>query len=81
MRKPDGYIFANDRSGQLFNYLREKYKLEDDTQLSKRIGIARPIISRVRTAKQPLSGNHLIKINEKTGVTIKKMRELIGDQA
>jgi len=71
--------FPNDRSGELFNFLLEKFKLSNDKQLSDKIGLSRPVISTVRTGKHPITGASLVQIHERTGVSIKRMRELIGD--
>ena len=72
--------FPLDRSGQLFSYLCEKFKLANDKQLSDKTGLPRPVISKIRTGKQPVTNSSLVHIHETTGVAIKRMRELIAEK-
>lgn len=63
----------------LLDHLREKYKLADDKQLSVKTGIHRSNLSRIRNGFMKVSNSNLVRINESTGISIKKLRELIAE--
>lgn len=69
--------FPNDRSGKLLNFLAAKYKLTTDSALSKRINVLPYVISKIRNGKHPVSKEVKYNISVATGLSIKKIDQLI----
>lgn len=77
MKQDNESIGNPDRSGQLFDYLCEKYKLETDSALAKWLGLNRSTISRVRNGHADVSLETRLAIIHR-GVDPKKVDKLIG---
>jgi plasmid maintenance system antidote protein VapI len=69
--------FPNDQSGQLFDFLRQKYKLNSDKELSAKIDVLPHTISRIRNAKQGVTSEARYRISKTTGMTVKAIDKLI----
>lgn len=69
--------FPNDQSGKLFDFLRAKYKLNSDKELSEKIDVLPHTISRIRNAKQGVTSEARYRISKTTGMTVKAIDKLI----
>lgn len=56
-----------------------KFGLKNDAQLARKLNLSRPIISRIRNRDLHVSATVLIKMHEASGLSIKELRELMGD--
>lgn len=74
---PTNKHFPDDKSGNLFNHLREKFKLPTDMALGKRINVPRYVISKIRTGKYIVSAQVKYSIHVSTGIPIKTIDKLI----
>lgn len=67
-----------DASGGLFDHLRQKYKVTSGKDLAAKIGLSVFVISRVANNQNRLTDGHLATISQKTGISIKKLVELVA---
>lgn len=72
--------FPNDTSGDLFDYLRKKFKLGTDKELSDKIDVLPHTVSRVRNGKQELTSQARYRISVNTGLSPKAIEKLIGGE-
>lgn len=70
---------ANYTPDNLLNFLREELRVTSDIELCKCLNVSPPIISKYRNKVIMINVNFLLRAHEKTGVPIKKLRELMGD--
>ena len=54
--------------------------LKNDAALSRRLGVAPPVISRIRSGKLSVGASMLIRLHEESGLTIRELRDLMGDR-
>lgn len=54
--------------------------LKNDAGLCRALGVAPPIISKVRNKQLPVGASLLVRLNELTDVSIRDLRRLMGDQ-
>lgn len=66
--------------GALLDYLRAKLRLKNDRALANALGTGAPLISKVRSGQKPLSASLMIRIHEVTGLSIREIRDLMGDR-
>jgi hypothetical protein len=64
----------------LLDTLREKMKLKNDAALSRVLEVAPPVISKVRHRRLPVGASLLIRMHEVTGMSIRELRDLMGDR-
>jgi hypothetical protein len=64
----------------LLDTLREKMKLKNDAALSRMLEVAPPVISKVRHRRLPVGASLLIRMHEVTGMSIRELRDLMGDR-
>jgi hypothetical protein len=53
--------------------------IRNDAALSRRLEVAPPVISKIRSKTLPIGATLLIRIHEETGWTIKDIRSKMGD--
>ena len=63
----------------LFDFLKTEYNIPSDRQLCDALGIAAPVLSKIRHGVIGISGDIMILIHEKTGMTIADIKELISE--
>jgi len=68
-----------DPNNLIDNVLR-RLKLKNDAALCRALGVAAPIISKVRHGHLPVGGSLLIRLHEVSGLSIGAMRNLMGDR-
>ena len=64
----------------LLNALINKMKLKNDAALSRVLGVAPPVISKIRHRQIPIGAVLLLRMHEESGLSIKDLRELMGDR-
>lgn len=58
----------------------EKLQLKNDAALARVLGVAPPVISKLRGEKLRVGPSILISMHECTNLSIKELRELMGDR-
>ncbi|MGV3654676.1 MAG: hypothetical protein ACO1N5_10705 [Noviherbaspirillum sp.] len=64
----------------LLGSLRGRLNLKNDAALSRALEVAPPIISKIRHRRLPVGASLLIRMHEVTDLSIKDLRELMGDR-
>lgn len=64
----------------LLDTLLGKMQLKNDAALSRMLEIAPPVISKVRHYRMPIGASLLIRMHEVTGLSIRDLRDLMGDR-
>lgn len=57
-----------------------KMNLKNDAALSRALEVAPPVISKIRHRRLPVGASLLIRMHEVTDLSIKELRELMGDR-
>ena len=65
---------------QLLDFLIEKMALKNDAALSRKLEVAPPVISKIRHRRLPIGASLLIRMHEVTGMSIRELRDLMGDR-
>lgn len=65
---------------QLFDSLLKRMQLKNDAALSRKLHVAPPVISKIRSRKLPLGASLLIRIHEETSLSIEELRSMMGDR-
>lgn len=65
-------------AGALFEYIKEKHRLKNDDDLARFIQTQRSIISEIRNENRVVNEVMLVRICDITGMTLKKVRQLIA---
>ena len=65
---------------KLLDALIEKLGLKNDAALSRALEVAPPVISKVRHRRLPVGASLLIRMHEESGLNVKELRSLMGDQ-
>lgn len=66
---------AND----LLDALIKRLNLKNDAALCRALEVAPPMISKIRHKRLPVGASMLIRMHEVSGLSIKELRELMGD--
>lgn len=64
----------------LLNTIVERMKLKNDAALSRLLHVAPPVVSKIRHARLPVGASLLIRMHEETNISIRELRELMGDR-
>ena len=64
----------------LLGSLIQKMNLKNDAALSRALEVAPPVISKIRHRRLPVGASLLIRMHEVCGLSIKELRELMGDR-
>lgn len=64
---------------KLLNTVLEHLHLRNDAALARLLRVAPPVISKLRSGKIPVGASMLIRMHEETGISIKELRDLMGD--
>ncbi|GAC1410423.1 MAG: hypothetical protein NVSMB6_10910 [Burkholderiaceae bacterium] len=64
----------------LLNGLIKKMGLKNDAALSRALEVAPPVISKIRHRRLPVGASLLIRMHEVSALSIKELRELMGDR-
>jgi plasmid maintenance system antidote protein VapI len=66
--------------GALLDELIRRLNLKNDAALAKALEVAPPVISKLRNGRLPVGATILITMHEVTGMTVAKLRSLMGDR-
>ncbi|CAN5361591.1 hypothetical protein BH11PSE11_BH11PSE11_20480 [soil metagenome] len=64
----------------LLDLLIEKLKLKNDAALCRMLGVSPPVISKMRHRVLRVGSSMLIRMHEESGMSIRELRELMGDR-
>ncbi|TFV88431.1 hypothetical protein E4K72_21950 [Oxalobacteraceae bacterium OM1] len=64
----------------LLESLIERLNLKNDAALSRALEVAPPLISKIRHRRLPVGASLLIRMHEVSNLSIKDLRELMGDR-
>lgn len=65
---------------RLLDTLRERMQLKNDAALSRALEVAPPVISKIRHRALPVGASMLIRMHEVTELSIRELRDLMGDR-
>ncbi|HEY8099219.1 MAG TPA: hypothetical protein VIF82_00550 [Burkholderiaceae bacterium] len=65
---------------KLLDTLVDLLKLKNDAALSRTLEVAPPVISKIRHRKLPIGASMLIRMHEVSDLSIKELRDLMGDR-
>lgn len=65
---------------RLLDTLLEKMNLKNDAALSRMLEVAPPVISKIRHRRLPIGASLLIRMHETTNMSIRELRDLMGDR-
>ncbi|RZI40305.1 hypothetical protein EGT07_24830 [Herbaspirillum sp. HC18] len=65
---------------RLLDTLLERLNLKNDAALSRTLGVAPPVISKIRHGRLPVGASMLVRMHEETGLNIRELRDLMGDR-
>src|SRR5476651_2203913 len=74
----DGMLAYN--PNRLLDTLIENLRLKNDAALSRALEVAPPVISKIRHHRLPVGASLLIRMHEVTGMSIRDLRDLMGDR-
>lgn len=57
-----------------------RLKLKNDAALSRALEVAPPVISKIRHRRLPVGASLLIRMHEACGMSIRELRDLMGDR-
>jgi plasmid maintenance system antidote protein VapI len=64
----------------LLDHLINKLNLKHDAALSRALEVSPPVISKIRHSRIPIGASLLLRMHETTGMTVKELRNLMGDR-
>lgn len=64
---------------KLLDSVIQKLNLKNDASLSRLLEVAPPVISKIRHNRLPVGASLLVRMHEVTGLTIRELREILGD--
>ena len=65
---------------RLLDTLRERMHLKNDAALSRALEVTAPVISKIRHRTLPVGASLLIRMHEVTQLSIRDLRDLMGDR-
>jgi hypothetical protein len=65
---------------RLLDALLAHFNLRRDSQLADKLGMTRPMICHLRAQRIPVGAALLIRMHETSGLSIRQLREIIGDR-
>ena len=65
---------------RLLDALIERLKLKNDAALCRVLEVDPPVISKIRNGKLRVGASMFIRMHEETGLTIRELRDLLGDR-
>lgn len=64
----------------LLNFIIVKQNLKNDAALARALEVAPPVISKIRHRRLPVGASLLIRMHEMTDLSIRELRNLMGDR-
>lgn len=66
---------------KLLDHIKETQGIKNDRQLAVTLKFGQPVISRLRTGKQKISAEVILRIHETFNIPVKEIREMAGENA
>ena len=80
MKQQDAVTEQDFNPDNLLNTLIKQLKLKNDAALSRTLEVAPPVISKIRHRRLPVGASLLIRMHEASGMSIRALRDLMGDR-
>lgn len=64
----------------LLDFLTDRLGLKNDAALARLLGTTAPVISKIRHNRLPIGATLLIAMHEETGLSIRELRNVMGDR-
>ena len=65
----------------LFDELMKRFNLKNDAALARFLQVSPPVISKIRHRRLPIGAMLLIRMHEASGMSIRELRSLMGDNS
>lgn len=65
---------------RLLDSLIERLHLKNDAALCRLLEVSPPVISKIRHKRLPVGASMLIRMHEETGLSVRELRDLMGDR-
>jgi plasmid maintenance system antidote protein VapI len=65
----------------LLDHLISFYTLKTDAAVARRLGVAQPVISKIRHKKQDVGASMMLKIHDEFGMEIRDIRQFLKPEA
>jgi transcriptional regulator with XRE-family HTH domain len=65
---------------RLIQELKQVLSAKNDSELARILDITHPLLSKIRNGKQPVTGAVLLRIHEVSGLSIRQLRDMLGDR-
>ncbi|MFC7519080.1 hypothetical protein ACFQUU_29185 [Herbaspirillum sp. GCM10030257] len=65
---------------RLLDIVIKKLNLKNDAALARTLEVAPPVLSKIRHGRLPVGATLLIAMHEETGLSIRELRDLMGDR-
>ena len=63
----------------LLDALRDRMKVKNDAALCRALGVPPPVISKIRHRRLPVGVTILVRMHEKSGLSIQELQRLLGN--
>lgn len=80
MSEHDALAKLNFNPNALLNAIINRMKLKNDAALARLLSVAPPVISKIRHRRMPVGASLLIRMHEETDLSIRELRDLMGDR-
>jgi len=62
---------------KLLDEIKKRYEVKNDAELSRKLDVPPPTISKIRSCKVNVSADMILRIHETFGMPVKEIRELL----
>ena len=62
---------------KLLDEVKKRYEVKNDAELSRKLDVPPPTISKIRSGKVNVSADMILRIHENFGMPVKEIRELL----
>jgi len=62
---------------KLLDEVKKRYEVKNDAELSRKLDVPPPTISKIRSGRVNVSADMILRIHETFGMTVKEIRELL----
>lgn len=80
MRETSVLEDVNYDPNRLLDFLIKKTQTKNDAELSRELGVSPPVISKIRHHVLPVGASMLIRMHEVSDLSIRELRNLMGDR-
>lgn len=65
---------------RMLNCLRVRFRLDSDAELSRTLGLAPAMLSKIRHRRQAVGAAFILRVHDVTGVPVQDLRRMMGDR-